>query len=115
MPYQTVTIDFITGLPLSQHSNYDAIMTVTCKLTKMVTLIPLNWQSSSAQDVFDLFMRNIWRTHGSPMKVICDRDVRFNSWYKELQSLFGTQIANTTALNPQSDGQSEITRVVNRL
>jgi len=107
-PFEVVAIDFVTGLPLTT-VGYSAIMTVTCKLTKMVRLIPLNWQSSSARDVYNLYMQNVWRLRGSPLKVVCDNDTRFNDWFKQLLKLFGTKVATTTAYNPQSDGQSEVT------
>jgi hypothetical protein len=107
-PYEVITIDFVTGLPTTA-ANHSAIMTITCQLTKMVTLVPLNWKASTAYDIHSLFMQNVWRLRGSPLKIICDNDTRFGKWYKQLQRLFGTRIATTVAYNPQSDGQSENT------
>ena len=38
VPFHTLAMDFILGLPLSK-AGEDCIMTVTCKFSKLVTLL----------------------------------------------------------------------------
>jgi hypothetical protein len=107
--WEEITVDFVTGLPLTLRG-FDSIMTVTCRLSKMVHLIPLRFNESRAEQIARLFVDHIWRLHGTPRKIISDRDPRFASaFWKEVHRLIGGKIAMTTAFNPQSDGQSENT------
>ena len=47
--------------------------TFTCKLTKMVHFVSLDFDNSSAEQVARLSVDNIWRLHGMPGKIISDR------------------------------------------
>ncbi|KAK3232650.1 hypothetical protein CYMTET_57003 [Cymbomonas tetramitiformis] len=50
----------------------------------------------------------VWRQHGAPMKIVCDRDPRFqDAFWRELMRLMGVRVASTTPYNPRSDGQAE--------
>ena len=69
--WQSIAIDFITGLPKS--NGIDAIMTVTDRLTKMVHLLPTQ-SSATASDIASLFFRQIVRFHGIPKDIVSDRD-----------------------------------------
>ena len=60
--WQVVSMDFITGLPVSEE--YDAIMTVVVKLSK---------RSKFSQG------RCVVRHHGLPEVIISDRDSKFTS------------------------------------
>ena len=110
--WEVVTMDFVTGLPLTDRGN-DAIATFTDKLTKMVHLVPLHWNSSSSHTIARIFFESVWRLHGCPLKIICDRDTRMASaTWLELMRLVGIKTAATTPYRPQSDGQSEVTNKV---
>jgi len=61
--WQSVSIDFITGLPKS--NGFNAIMTVTDRLTKMVHIIPTQ-TDATAKDITKLFVRHVIRHHGIP-------------------------------------------------
>ena len=75
--------------------------TFTCKLTKMVNFVSLDFENSSAEQVARLFVDNIWRLHGMPSKIISDRDPRFTSaFWEEVFRLVGTKLGRTTAFNP---------------
>ncbi|KAK3245237.1 hypothetical protein CYMTET_45178, partial [Cymbomonas tetramitiformis] len=87
--WQDVSVDFVTGLPLTAQGN-DAFVTFTCKLSKMVHLVPMNFGDSSAQTVARIYFDVVWRQHGSPMKIVWDRDPRFqDSFWRELMRLMG--------------------------
>ena len=111
-------MDFITHLPEIQvgYSKLDSVLTVTCKLTKMVHLIPLH-TTATASDVAKLFFTNIVRLHGLPLLIISDRDAKFtSSFWKSLFQCFNTQLMFSSAYHPQTDGQSERTnRTVSQL
>ena len=110
--WQEVGVDFVTGLPLTQQGN-DAFIAFTCKLSKMVHVVPMNFGDSSAQTVARIYFDVIWRQHGAPMKIVCDRDPRFqDAFWKELMRLMGVRVASTTPYNPRSDGQAEHTNRV---
>ena len=108
--WQVVTVDFITGFPVTK-SGYDAVATWTDKLSKMVHLVPYRFGDSSALNVARMYLDHIWKYHGAPLQVICDRDPRLvSSFFKDFQKLLGgTKISATTAYYPQGDGQSENT------
>ncbi|KAK3273249.1 hypothetical protein CYMTET_18495 [Cymbomonas tetramitiformis] len=108
--WQEVGGDFVTGLPLTGQGN-DAFVAFTCKLSKMVHVVPINFGASSAQPVTGRYFDVVWRQHGAPMKIVCDRDPRFqDAFWKELMRLTGVLVASTTPYNPRSNGQAEHTR-----
>jgi hypothetical protein len=109
--FEVVSMDFVTGLPRSE-DGYDAILTLTDKLTKLVRLIPLRFgeSTSSAEEVARLFVDHWWRHHGMPAKLMSDRDSRFcSAFWQEFARLTGAQAAMTTSFHPQANGQAENT------
>eukprot|EP00854_Cymbomonas_tetramitiformis_P011813 gene11813-biopygen12132 len=110
--WQDVSVDFVTGLPLTDRGN-DAFIAFTCKLSKMVHVVPMNFGDSSAATVARIYFDSVWRLHGAPMKIISDRDPRFHdAFWQELMRLMGVKVARTTPYNPRSDGQAEHTNRV---
>ena len=72
MPFETVAIDFITKLPLSQ--GYDSILTVTDHdCTKAAIFIPCN-EEINAEQTAALYLRQVVTNFGLPSKIISDRD-----------------------------------------
>ncbi|KAK3279633.1 hypothetical protein CYMTET_12495 [Cymbomonas tetramitiformis] len=105
-------MDFVTGLPLTLRG-HDAFITFTCKLSKQVHIVPLNFGGSSSEVVARLYFDFVWRYHGAPLKIVSDRDPRFlHSFWQGLQKLMGVKVATTTPYNPRSDGQAEHTNRV---
>ncbi|KAK3272724.1 hypothetical protein CYMTET_18993 [Cymbomonas tetramitiformis] len=106
--WEVVSIDFVTGLPMTQRG-VNAFTTFTCKLSKIVHVVPVAYNdSSSAKAVVRLFMNTVWKLHGAPMRIVCDRDHRFrDAMTQELMRLMGVKVASTTPYQPQSDGQAE--------
>ena len=110
--WQVVGLDFVTGLPLTEQGN-DAFVAFTCKLSKMVHVVPLNFGDSSAKTIARIYFDTVWRQHGAPMKLVSDRDPRFqDAFWQELMRLMGVKVAMTTPYNPRSDGQAEHTNRV---
>ena len=104
--WETITIDFITGLPKKKKSN-DSIMVVVDKLSKSAHFIPVQSTYRAAQ-IANIFMKNIFKLHGLPKVIISDRDVKFNSaFWRTLFEGLGTQLNFSTAYHPQTDRQNE--------
>ena len=108
IPFHTVTIDLIVGLPKPPGTEWDALMTITCKASKKITGVP-GQTTYSAEDWAEAFL-NATADWGIPKAIISDRDRKFVSdlWTSIFKRL-GTELLVTTAYHPQSDGQSERT------
>lgn len=105
-PWEHVTMDFITQLPLTLRG-HDAIFVVVDKLTKMVHIMPTT-TSCSARVVAEMYRDHVFVHHGIPAKIISDRDTRFTGAFNaELTKMLGIQQAMSTAYHPQTDGQTE--------
>jgi len=71
VPFHTLTIDFIVALPLTL-TGTDSILTVTCKFTKVVKLVPgkTTWGAPEWATAFlDTLMSSDW---GMPAVLISD-------------------------------------------
>jgi transposase InsO family protein len=109
--FHTISVDFVTGLPSSRRGN-NAIFTITDKLSKLARLVAMKFgeSSSGAEQVARLFVDHWWRSHGTPAKIISDRDTRFTSkFWEEFTRLVGAQTSMTTSYHPQTNGQAENT------
>ena len=108
LPFHTITIDFVVALPLS--SEYNSLMSVTCKFTKKVLLIPGRDDYTAdawAHRLLDELLRADW---GLPTRIISDRDPKFTSMmWKTMFERLETKLLLSTAYHPQTDGQSERT------
>jgi hypothetical protein len=109
--WEVISMDFIMILP-RKTKQHDAIMVVVDKLSKETHFIPIK-STYKAIDVANIFMKEIFRLHGMPKKIISDRDAKFTSnFWKSLFAGFGTQLAFNTTYHPQIDGK---TKRVNRV
>ncbi len=108
MPFETVALDFITKLPVSQ--GYDSILTVTDHdCTKAAVFIPCK-ESMTAKETAGLIVQHIFPRFGLPLKFISDQDPKFASRFiRGLCKGTGTTQNISTAYHPQTDGQSECT------
>jgi hypothetical protein len=103
--WQEVTMDFVEGLPTSEHFN--AIVVVVDRLTKYAHFIPVK-HPQNAQGIAELFLDNVVKLHGLPCSILTDRDPIFlSNFWKELFRLYDVKLAMTTAYHPQTDGQTE--------
>jgi len=56
----------------------------------------------------NLYLRNVWKLHGLPRKVISNRGLQFVATFmKELYRLLGIEAATSTAYHLQTDRQTE--------
>ena len=69
-----ILADFITKLLLAQ--DYDLILVVVNRLTKMVYFIP-TMEKILAEELARLFKDNVWKLHGLPESIISDQGPQF--------------------------------------
>ena len=101
-----ISMDFITDLPLS--GTFDSIMVVKCRLSKQAHFIPCN-KAISGKETAELFMKEIFRLHGSPHSIVSDRDTRFTSaFWQRFHELLQTKLNMSTAFHPETDGSTEV-------
>jgi hypothetical protein len=108
LPFQTIAMDFITKLPVSE--GYDTILTITDHdCSKAAIFIPCK-ETITAEGVADLYLKYVYPRFGIPKKVISDRDTRFTSKFaKGLCQALEIYQNISTAYHPHTDGQSERT------
>ena len=72
MPFETVAIDFITKLPVSQ--GYDSILTITDhNCTKAAIFIPCN-EEITAEETAAMYLEQVVTNFGLPSKIISDHN-----------------------------------------
>jgi hypothetical protein len=106
MPFETVTLDFIVKLPISQ--DFDSILTITNQgCTKAAIFVPCN-EDITAEETAALYIKHVFTHFGLLTKVISDRDPCFMSKFmQEACKITGVKHAPSTAYHPRTDGQSE--------
>ncbi|KAL4017102.1 hypothetical protein IC575_024776 [Cucumis melo] len=75
--WESVSIDFITGLPKTL-KGYTVIWVVVDRLTKSAHFVPRK-STYTTSKWGQLYMTEIVRLHGVPVSIISDRDARFTS------------------------------------
>ncbi len=105
-PWQSIAMDFITDLPLTD--GYNQLWVIVDRFSKMAHFIPLKEDTKKAEHLCNIFIDRIWKYHGSPQDIVSDRDSRFTSeiWQVFLETL-KIKPRMSTAFHPQTDGQTE--------
>ena len=105
MAWQSVSMDFIEGLPASGGKN--CILVIVDRFSKYSHFIPLA-HPFTAITVAKAFLNTVYRLHGLPTSIVSDRDRVFTSrLWQELFRLFGVTLKMSSAYHPQTDGQTE--------
>jgi transposase InsO family protein len=105
VPWEEVTTDFTTDLPLS--NGFDSILVVVDRFSKEVEFIPCN-KTATAMDTARLYLHNVWKNHGLPRSIVSDRGPQYASQVmQDLCKRLGIQSKMSTAYHPQTDGQTE--------
>ena len=103
-PWKSIALDFVVKLPLSKDHwtgvEYDSILVIMDRLTKYAYMVPYK-ESSTAEDLSQVFLRTIIAHHGMPGEVISDRDKLFTSkFWTTLTELLGMKRKLSTAFHP---------------
>jgi len=69
-PWQSIAMDFITELPVSEKC--DQLWVVIDRFTKMAHFIPLPQDGKTTADLARGFAREVWRLHGLPTDIVSD-------------------------------------------
>jgi len=104
-PWQDISLDFVTGLPLCEGCN--AILVVTCRLTKERHYIPClaGEEGTTAESTAQLLLRHVWKHHGLPTTIVLDRGPQFvSAVWKELCKTLQITTKLSTAFHPKTDG-----------
>ena len=106
-PWESISMDFIFGLPKSIHGN-TGIWTIVDRFSKQAHFIPVK-KTIKAHHMATLFISQVFKYHGLPQSIVSDRDPRVTSnFWKGLFENLGTKLNFSSAYHPQTDGQSEI-------
>lgn len=99
-------MDFIDELPKSNGKT--TIFVVVDRLSKFAHFIPISHPYTAAT-IAQVFFENIFKLHGMPQSVVCDRDPTFTGlFWRELFRLQGTSFNFRSSYHPQTDGQTEV-------
>ena len=106
LPWEHISADFITDLPLS-HS-FNTILMVVDWFSKEVELIPCT-KTCLALDMAKLFMHNVWEHHGLPCSITSDQGPQFAAQVmQEINKALSISTKLSTSFHPQTDGQTKI-------
>ena len=106
-PWQHISVDFITKLPVSKGHNL--ILVVCDRFSKMSHFVATT-EKTMAEGLAKLFRDNVWKLHRLPESVISDRGLQFAAgMMKELNKMLGIETKLSIAYHPETDGQTERT------
>jgi transposase InsO family protein len=104
-PWQDISADFTTDLPLS--NGFDSILVVVDRFSKETVFIPCN-KTETTLSTAKLFLNHVWKNHGLPTSIVSDRGPQFASAVmQEVCKRLGINSKLSTAFHPQTDGQTE--------
>jgi hypothetical protein len=104
--WDSVGMDFITGLPTSSRGN-DSIWVIVDRLSKVAHFLPVKTTYQSSK-LAELYIARIVSLHGVPKNIVSDRGTQFTSrFWKKVQEGLGTRLDFSTAYHPQTEGQTE--------
>ncbi|XP_070035575.1 uncharacterized protein [Nicotiana tomentosiformis] len=89
--WEVINMDFIIGLPRTQHK-FDAKWVIVDRLAKASHLLSIR-TTYSVEDYARIYIRDIVQLHGVPISNISDRGAQFTvNFWRSFQKRLGTQI-----------------------
>ncbi len=108
--WKDLSIDFVTGLPISinwKGDTYDSILVIVDRLTKMVHYEPVK-VTTDASGLAEVILDGVVRHYDLPDSIVSDRGLVFTSkFWSLLYYFFGIKRWLSTAFHPQTDGQTK--------
>ncbi|MBW0547980.1 hypothetical protein O181_087695 [Austropuccinia psidii MF-1] len=106
-PWETINMDWVTGLVPGGKENYNACLIIVDRFRKSMRCLPCQ-EKDTAMDTSLLFWNNIISTCGVPNIIISDRNPKFTSeFWTNFYDMLGTKLAFSTAYHTQTDGLAE--------
>lgn len=98
-PWSHITVDFVTGLPSSEHNT--TILTIVDRFSEAVHFVPLA-KLPSVLETAHLLIVHVFRLHDTAQDIMSDQGPRFVShvWRAFCQSL-GTSASLSSGYHPQ--------------
>ncbi|MBW0587187.1 hypothetical protein O181_126902, partial [Austropuccinia psidii MF-1] len=104
-PWNSLSMDFITQLPLS--NSFDSVIVVVDRFSKMAIFIPA-YGTITALDLAQIFISHVFSKHGLPVSIVSDRGSLFvSSFWTQLCQKLNISRDLSTAFHPETDGQTE--------
>ncbi|MBW0579526.1 hypothetical protein O181_119241 [Austropuccinia psidii MF-1] len=106
-PWETINMDWVTGLVPGGKENFNACLIIAHRFIKSMRCLPCH-KEDTAMDNALLFWNNIISTCRVPRIIISDRDPNFTSeFWTNLYDILGNKLTFSTAYHPQKDGLAE--------
>jgi hypothetical protein len=101
-PWEEIAYDFIVKLPESQ--GFDSILVVVDRFSRQAHFIP-GFEATNAEELAEIFIKEVWKHHGLPKKTISDRGTTFNSnFLRALYQKLQIEPQFSMAYHPETDG-----------
>ena len=106
-PWETVNMDWVTGLPPAGKKSYNACLVIVDRYSKTPIFLPCH-KDDTAMDTALMIWNRVISWTGLFKNIISDRDPKFTSeLWTNLYQFFGTKLSFSTAYHPQTDGLAE--------
>ncbi|MBW0531644.1 hypothetical protein O181_071359 [Austropuccinia psidii MF-1] len=100
-PWETINIDWVTGLVPGGKENYNYCLIIFDRFRKSMRCLPFH-EEDTAMDTALLIWNNIISTCAVPKIIISDRDQKFTSeFWTDLYDMLGTELSFSTAYHPK--------------
>ena len=97
-PWQHISMDF-KSFPKDK-KGYDTVYVIIDRLGKRAYSIPCH-KTTTAKDMAQLFISNVYRTHGPPETIVSDRGPQFISeFWTEFCRILGIKLKLSTVYHP---------------
>ncbi|MBW0590758.1 hypothetical protein O181_130473 [Austropuccinia psidii MF-1] len=107
-PWETVHMDWVTGLPQGGDRSYNAFLVILERFSKTPIFLPCH-KDDTAMDTALLIWNIEVSWTGIFINIMSDGDPKFTSeLWKNLQQVFSTKPSFSTAYHPQTDGLAEM-------
>jgi hypothetical protein len=104
--WEEISMDFITGLPITQEDN-DSIWVIVDRLTKSTHFLPIKIMYRPPKYA-DIYVAEIVRLHGIPKTIVSDCGTQFTAhFWEQLQKVLGTKLVHSSTYHPQTSVQTE--------
>lgn len=105
-PFESISMDLITGLPMSD--GFNAVWVAVDRLSKFALFVPTT-TGLDTQGFASLFVKHVAARFGIPESIVTDRDPRWtHDFWLQVSKLLKTEMWLSSSHHPQHDGQTEV-------